>query len=893
MKGRWFSLLMALLLALALLGPRGGTSVAAPLRKGPIAPIKLKAATLAPGLAPDSALAPGLTVSGYSSGERGYYIVQFHGAVQQAWKDRVEALGGELLWYLPDFAFKVRMTPEQAAQVEQLPEVAWVGLFQPAYKLSPNLKRDGIKLYAVRIERGAEAGRAAEAIARLGAQVWAREGEVLLVAAQGAWLSAIAQVLDVAWIQNFYFQEKHNEYGAGAILGASAANAAGYDGSTQTVAVADTGLGGGTASTAHADIPSSRIAQIYNWTASNSFFCYTVYGDQAKDVDSGHGTHVALSVLGDGGVNGEGKGTAPAARLVFQAVEDYVDFYGLCQGQYPDGYYLIGIPSDIRNLFQQAYNAGARIHSNSWGHAANGDYDLDCVNTDDFVWKNRDMTILFSAGNDGIDANGDGIVDADSMGSPAAAKNLITVGASENDRQGHYECDGSLAYANCGGMNSLITYGGAWPSDFPANPLKDDPAAGNKEQMAAFSSRGPTDDGRIKPDVVAPGTYVLSGYSDMYQQGYDGSPNPRNNAWQYDGWGTPRSQYYKYMGGTSMSTPLVAGGAAVVRDFYQKAYNHAASAALVKATLINSAEDMLDENNDGANDNDYPIPNIHEGWGRVNLANATDGSHQFVEHTAGLSTGGSASYTFQVASSGAPLKVTLVWSDYPSTEAASANLVNDLDLTVTAPGGTVYRGNVFGGGWSQTGGSADRVNNVENVYVQSAGAGTWTVRVSGYNVPNGPQPFALVVDGAFGAAPTPTPTTPAPATNTPTPVTPSATPTPTATRTATPTATRTPTPTNTPATPAAPSTLTATAVSRSQINLSWTDNSSNEDGFKIERCRGANCTKFTQIATVGPNITSYQNTGLWRNTTYRYRVRAYNAAGNSAYSNIASAKTLP
>ncbi|MCG6983321.1 MAG: PKD domain-containing protein, partial [Deltaproteobacteria bacterium] len=94
------------------------------------------------------------------------------------------------------------------------------------------------------------------------------------------------------------------------------------------------------------------------------------------------------------------------------------------------------------------------------------------------------------------------------------------------------------------------------------------------------------------------------------------------------------------------------------------------------------------------------------------------------------------------------LKVTLVWSDYPSATGVSRNLVNDLDLKVTSPQGTIYKGNVFSGGWSVTGGTEDRLNNVENVYVQSPAAGTWTVEVTGFNVPYGPQPFALVVDGA-------------------------------------------------------------------------------------------------------------------------------------------------
>src|SRR4029450_13584830 len=91
--------------------------------------------------------------------------------------------------------------------------------------------------------------------------------------------------------------------------------------------------------------------------------------------------------------------------------------------------------------------------------------------------------------------------------------------------------------------------------------------------------------------------------------------------------------------------------------------------------------------------------------------------------------------------------------------------------------------------------------------------------------------------------------------------------------------------------PAALSSLTATAASSTQINLAWTDNSNNEDGFRIERCQGAGCSNFTEIATVGPNVVSYQNTGLTAATAYQYRVRAYNAAGHSAYTNTANATT--
>jgi hypothetical protein len=94
-----------------------------------------------------------------------------------------------------------------------------------------------------------------------------------------------------------------------------------------------------------------------------------------------------------------------------------------------------------------------------------------------------------------------------------------------------------------------------------------------------------------------------------------------------------------------------------------------------------------------------------------------------------------------------------------------------------------------------------------------------------------------------------------------------------------------------PTLPAVPTNLIATAVSRSQINLTWTDNATNETGFKIERCKGSTCTNFAQIATVGANATSYSSIGLSSNTIYRFRVRAYNATGNSSYSNIAAATT--
>ena len=678
------------------------------------------------------------------------YVVQLTGPVLESWKTALAEAGADLQEYVPQFAFRARMTPAAAARVRRLDFVSSVNAIRAEQKFAPRLRRNGVFPYLVRLERGAVPEEVEAALRLAGVQVL-RRGSQLLIVADSTELDRLGDTDGVATIEDFALRIKHNEFGGGQIMGSALANASGFDGSTQTIAIADTGLGTGTAAGAHADIAPARVGSIFNWPGVTDFCFETIANDGPQDVDSGHGTHVATAALGAGNATGAGRGTAPGAHLVFQAIENYAVPSLLCSLIYglPDGYYLVGLPDNIGDLFNQAYLQNARVHSNSWGAEVAGAYSADSANADAFVWSHRDLAVTFSAGNSGVDADGDGIVDATSINAPGTAKNVITVGASENDRHAHFECDAALTYTTCatqGGQNSIFTYGSAWPERYPVNPLRDDSSAGNAEQMAAFSSRGPTSDGRIKPDVVAPGTWNLSGYSTMFQQQYDGSPNPANGAYQYDGWGFPADEFHKYMGGTSMAAPLVAGGAAVVRDFYQKSRGHQASAALVKAVLINSAVDLLDENNDGVLDNANPIPNIHEGWGRVDLVNATDASDVFFDEAASLSTGNTASHSFEVASPGAPLKVTLAWTDYPASTSAVTALVNDLDLTVTAPDGTIYKGNVFSGGWSAVGGSFDRLNNVENVYVFSAAAGTWTIDVTGYNVPSGPQPFALVVD---------------------------------------------------------------------------------------------------------------------------------------------------
>jgi hypothetical protein len=399
-----------------------------------------------------------------------------------------------------------------------------------------------------------------------------------------------------------------------------------------------------------------------------------------------HGSHVAGTVAGDNFANpllhDTADGMAPGAKLVIQdggfATDNCADLPG------------IGCPVvDLNPLYQQAYDQGARLHTNSWGDnenaAVQNNYTAGSQDVDEFMWNHKDFLIFFAAGNAGPGTG--------SVGSPSTAKSAVSVGATLR---------GTSA-----------------------------------DSMASFSSCGPTADGRIKPDITVPGSSIVSANNDLNVT--------TNNC------GTIT------MSGTSMASPGAAGLSALIRQYYTDGWyptggkvstdGFTPSAALIKATLINSAVNMAGTT---------AIPANCQGWGRVLLENALSFTGQarklFVKDTDSFNAGSTnedRTYNFTV-STGESLKVTLAWTDYPSTPAASTNLNNDLDLIVTGPGGT-FLGNVFASGSSTTGGTADRKNTLEQVLLASPAAGGYTVTVRSFNVPNGPQPFALVVAGALGS----------------------------------------------------------------------------------------------------------------------------------------------
>ncbi len=257
--------------------------------------------------------------------------------------------------------------------------------------------------------------------------------------------------------------------------------------------------------------------------------------------------------------------------------------------------------------------------------------------------------------------------------------------------------------------------------------------------MADFSSRGPCNDTRYKPTVTAPGQTMLSSVG-------------------------PNATSYGYMQGTSMATPCIAGNAALVRDYFAKGFYPTGesvpgnkwnyiSAALVKACIVNSAAPDISGST---------IPDNNTGWGRVNTDYCVyfkgDTRKLWVEDdTTGLATGQYREFTVAVNNQSEPLKVTLVWTDYPASSGANPAIVNNLDLQVTGPNAAQYRGNQYSGGQSTPNPPSWDNRNVEECVRRNVPElGDWTIRVNATNVPQGTrQPFALVVSGGLGAAGTP------------------------------------------------------------------------------------------------------------------------------------------
>lgn len=581
------------------------------------------------------------------------YLVQVEGRVNEEVEAAIAATGATPERYFPDDALLVLATPGEAARARGLPAVRAAAPMPASWRIDPTLKGPrprGTAEVLVELAPGANAAAVARAIADLGGEADEAPASWLLGARiPGGAVEALAERPDVLFVAPAPEFRTENLEARQVVEGETAVGSgplAELDlrGQGQLVAVADGGV----------DLDSCFFA-------GDKVAGYDAWDGDGGD-ETGHGTHVAGSVAGDRYADGfaaRHDGLAPAAQLFVQDVGSR------------DSTALDLVPADLGRLFAPAYEAGARIHSDSWG-SPGATYGPVARSLDRFVADHPDFLVLVANGNSGPKEG--------SVTSPATAKNAISVGAS---------------------------------------------GAGDRvDEVAFFSSRGPTADGRVKPTLLAPGASIASAAA-----------------------GEACAVITKQ--GTSMATPILAGAAAVLRQYFAEGYypagqatpgaGFAPSAALLRATLLAGAKPLGDGDPKEI------------GFGRADLAGTVvpgPGRRLWVDdEDTGLKVGEHASYEMEVTAAG-PLRIALAWTDVAGTSGSTKALVNDLDLVIDGPDGT-FRGNVFAAGRSVIDGEPDRRNVEEVVALPEARPGTYRVRVIADNVPRGRQTFALAVLGAI------------------------------------------------------------------------------------------------------------------------------------------------
>jgi hypothetical protein len=615
-------------------------------------------------------LPEGLSASGFSD-DHSYCLIQFPGPVRHEWKQAVERQGADLLWYVPRYAFVARVPTAAIPTIAAMPEVRWLGPDQPAYKLCPGLdKAEGRQTLIVVFHNRENEQALLSDLRALGAANFLTEFN--------AWNKSVkldvdaAQIPAIAQLPGVYWIEPYS-----AMTPDNAdvqwVDQHGYSASDTTRTVWHKGVYGRSMLVAITDGP-MNIAHdqfrdpVNNTPGPNHRKVVAYRGSQGSD---SHGTHTTGTLCGsDDTVSGTSlhDGLAKGARVFFQNVNNLpTDWDMNTWFRGPDS----GLDVDVDSL---------RALNNSMSYSRKdtfNTYVFTDMTADQFVWAHRKFMHCNSMGNYGTNQ----------MGHPVMAKNIISTGGTEPGTQ-------------C-------------------------------REFYTTSSRGPTADGRRKPQLISPADNIMSAQSS----------NPSG---------------YVAMSGTSMATPNMTASMALIRNYFQLGYyptgDPLTGTPMGISAAMNKAVGIVGADNDMSG---YTVPDNNVGWGRVDLDSslyfAGDTSMLWVtDETLGMATGDSMTYSVNVTSAAKPFRVSLCWSDYPGTMRAALILVNNLDLTVISPTAVEYKGNVYSSGQSTTGGIYDTLNVEECTRLNSPEVGTWTIKVKARNIPQGPQPFALAAIGVFG-----------------------------------------------------------------------------------------------------------------------------------------------
>ena len=711
----------------------------------------------------DSRRAEARTARARALPERGrrLHLVQFAGPVRPEWLEALEKTGVRVVDYIPHNAYLVYGDRRALAAVQLLARRAetplrFEGAFLDGDKINPRARKAAAEgksprntpdtdLFQIQLVLDDEANpETLLLIESLKLEPIRRTRRVpdqylnIIVRLPPAALDAIAAQADVISIWPYVVPKKRDERQSIIVSGQlSGNNPAGpgylqwladrgftqaqFDTSGLVVDVTDSGLDNGTTNPNHFALfrlgTTANVARVrYNRLEGSANSGSTVAGCDGHGNINAHiiGGYVALSNAPHTDAQGYryGLGVAPFVKVGGSVIFDPSNF------TFPE----------YDDLASRAYRDGARVSGNSWGADTAGGYDADAQNYDRLVRDaqpttaavssngNQQMTFFFAAGNAGSGAQ--------TVGSPGTAKNVITVGAAEN-------------------VHAFGGADGCGTTDTEANSAND---------MATFSSRGPCADGRRKPEIVAPGTHVSGGVAQQTRT----MSGTGDNLACYNGEGVcggagsiyhpSGQQFYTASSGTSHSTPALAGGGALVYQWFINQFGIPPSPAMIKAFLVAGARYM---NGTGANDT---LWSNSQGFGMMNLGMNFDGTPRFlrdqVTNELFTASGQTRTYTGSIVSNSKPFRVTLTWTDAPGSTSGNAYR-NDINLTVAVNGQT-YRGNVFSGQYSTTGGSADFRNNTESVFLPAGTTGSVVITVSAANInSDGVPDFGTGLDQDF------------------------------------------------------------------------------------------------------------------------------------------------